>query len=97
MELKIQYCDIDYKDQELNGTLYLDVEAITEDQSFDAYNGAGLLQNYGGSAVVGFKVYSAYFETAQGAELELEEQDIKQDQYLSEYVIDKLNEELEDE
>jgi len=60
--------ELDFSDEmydtgygEIGGDLIVEVEAIIEDTSFDAYNAAGVLETFGGDSVVGFKVLGATF------------------------------------
>jgi len=43
------------------GTLIVEVDPITTDESFDAHNVAGYLQSFGGLAVTDFKVIRATY------------------------------------
>lgn len=60
MSKELKFEDIEYNG--MYGDLIAEIDPIIEDCSFDAHNGAGLLQKYGGYAVVGFEVLNAVFQ-----------------------------------
>lgn len=80
-EIIIEDCIVDNGYGEHSAEIYVDVEPIIEDCSFDAYNYLGGLQFYGGYQIVDIKILTgtAFLIGNNGVELgeiELDEQDI---------------------
>lgn len=103
MTFEYEIEDIDYDNGYgvQNGTLIVECEPIWEDCRFDAHNGIGNLQTYGGYAVTGAKVLGAtlYLIGNNGQDIgEIEFPDyeaLNEFKWLEEYLVNELNEENE--
>ena len=58
-EIIIEDCIVDNGYGEHSAEIYIDVEAIIEDTSFNAYNIAGILQTYKSKAITDINIISA--------------------------------------